>query len=81
MYPSYIIASSGKFKSVWDIIIGFLVVYTSVLSPIEIAFKFEGETLNEVYKILDYFIFVFFILDILINFRTTYFDVNLVQHL
>lgn len=68
------------FKTIWDVIIGFLVLYTSVLSPIEIAFKFESETLNNVYKIIDYFIFVLFILDILINFRTTYIDVSLVNN-
>ena len=56
----------------WDLIIAFFVLYSTFLSPIDIAFEFEGSILI-LYKIGDYVTLGFFVLDILINCRTTYF--------
>lgn len=56
---------------------GILVLYTSFLSPLDIAFEFEKSTLYDVYIGFDYLILTLFAFDILINFRSTYFDENL----
>jgi len=50
------------------------VLYTSFLSPLDIAFEFDDPTFSSIYKIIDYFVLAFFCLDIIMNFRTTYSD-------
>jgi hypothetical protein len=54
---------------------GVLVIYTALMSPIDIAFEFTGGgTFETVYNILDVMLLCLFACDIIINFRVTYFD-------
>lgn len=46
-------------------------LYSTFVSPLDIAFEFSGTT-QIVYKTGDYITLVLFIMDIIINFRTTY---------
>ena len=64
-----------NFRIAWDIIISVFVLYSTFLSPIDIAFEFSGTSLVA-YKIGDYVTLVFFSLDIFINCRTTFFTDN-----
>jgi hypothetical protein len=77
-YPMLIIPSKSTFKTVWDTITGLLVLYTSFISPLDIAFSFSDSGLYTVYKTFDYIVLILFGVDILFNFRTTYYDTNLV---
>ncbi|KRX03617.1 Cyclic nucleotide-binding protein [Pseudocohnilembus persalinus] len=74
-YPSFLIPSKHKLKAFWDIVIGILVLYSSFMSPLDIAFQFKdiGKIL---YKIGDYITLVFFIFDIVFNLRTTFYTPN-----
>jgi hypothetical protein len=56
------------------------VLYTSFISPLDIAFTFGGGDLYTTYKTFDYIVLSFFALDILFNFRTTFYDENLVSN-
>lgn len=58
-------------RVVWDIIVGILVLYTTFVSPVDIAFEFTGAG-KIAYKTGDYITLIFFIFDIVINFRTSY---------
>ncbi|KAI3379160.1 hypothetical protein SNEBB_001485 [Seison nebaliae] len=65
------------FKTIWDWIILFFVIYTAVSTPYHAAFLIEsGEEESDKVKAvmtnIDYAVDVLFVLDILINFRTTY---------
>lgn len=72
VYPFMIVATKSNFKTIWDMFIGLFVLYSSFVSPLDIAFDFEpvGQLL---YTIGDYITLGLFILDILINLRTSYF--------
>uniref|UniRef100_H3DGF6 Potassium voltage-gated channel subfamily H member 7 n=1 Tax=Tetraodon nigroviridis TaxID=99883 RepID=H3DGF6_TETNG len=59
----------SPFKAVWDWLILLLVIYTAILTPYSAAFPYP---LNVVDLIVD----IMFIIDILINFRTTYVNQN-----
>lgn len=58
----------------WDGVMGILVLYTSLVSPIDIAFEFGDGPFKRFYVGFDFFLLSLFALDILINFRTTYYD-------
>uniref|UniRef100_A0A674MYM0 Potassium voltage-gated channel subfamily H member 7 n=1 Tax=Takifugu rubripes TaxID=31033 RepID=A0A674MYM0_TAKRU len=75
----------SPFKAVWDWLILLLVIYTAILTPYSAAFLLNGQEeqrrrecgyscspLNMVDLIVD----IMFIIDILINFRTTYVNQN-----
>ena len=77
----------SPFKAVWDWIILLLVIYTAIFTPYAAAFllseeRVEGETLNmherysEPLTIIDLIVDIMFIIDIFINFRTTYVNKN-----
>lgn len=62
-------------KAVWDMLIGFFILYSSFMSPLDIAFEFKG--LGEIlYLISDYFILAFFVMDLFVSLRTTYYTNN-----
>uniref|UniRef100_A0A3Q2P648 Voltage-gated inwardly rectifying potassium channel KCNH2 n=1 Tax=Fundulus heteroclitus TaxID=8078 RepID=A0A3Q2P648_FUNHE len=70
----------SPFKAVWDWLILLLVIYTAILTPYSAAFLLNDQQncgyscspLNVVDLIVD----IMFIIDILINFRTTYVNSN-----
>ncbi|KAJ8344821.1 hypothetical protein SKAU_G00290140, partial [Synaphobranchus kaupii] len=75
----------SPFKAVWDWIILLLVIYTAVFTPYSAAFLLNeeederrrtcGYTCNPL-NVVDLVVDVMFIIDILINFRTTYVNSN-----
>ncbi|KAG9333449.1 hypothetical protein JZ751_011610 [Albula glossodonta] len=75
----------SPFKAVWDWIILLLVIYTAVFTPYSAAFLLNeeedkrrrtcGYTCNPL-NVVDLVVDVMFIIDILINFRTTYVNHN-----
>lgn len=81
----------SPFKAVWDWLILFLVMYTAIVTPYMAAFVLTKSTkrtatpgtsqtasiiYNDPLVIVDYIVDVMFIVDIFINFRTTFVDVN-----
>ena len=68
-----IVMNNGKLKTRWDLYIGLLIIYSVTAIPIEIAFSTEPSNAMYVFEIcLD----LSFFLDILITFRTAYYDTN-----
>lgn len=75
----------SPFKAVWDWIILLLVIYTAIFTPYSAAFLLNeveelrrrvcGYTCNPL-NVVDLVVDVMFIIDILINFRTTYVNHN-----
>ncbi|GAB6022769.1 hypothetical protein CHUAL_006863 [Chamberlinius hualienensis] len=74
----------SPFKAVWDWIILLLVIYTAIFTPYSAAFLLNEENHRKKGKkyfenpidIIDLLVDVMFIIDILINFRTTYVNSN-----
>ncbi|KAL7076627.1 hypothetical protein ACQ4LE_003808, partial [Meloidogyne hapla] len=74
----------SPFKAVWDWIILLLVIYTAIFTPYVAAFLLrEGQNtqqrkakFGEPMEIIDLIVDIFFIIDIIINFRTTYVNDN-----
>ncbi|XP_034999021.1 potassium voltage-gated channel subfamily H member 2 [Hippoglossus stenolepis] len=75
----------SPFKAVWDWLILLLVIYTAILTPYSAAFLLNDQ--EEVamqscgyscspLNVVDLMVDIMFIIDILINFRTTYVNVN-----
>lgn len=75
----------SPFKAVWDWVILLLVIYTAIFTPYSAAFLLSeveeqrrrscGYTCNPL-NVVDLLVDVMFIVDILINFRTTYVNQN-----
>eukprot|EP00066_Takifugu_rubripes_P013320 XP_011602586.1 PREDICTED: potassium voltage-gated channel subfamily H member 6 [Takifugu rubripes] len=75
----------SPFKAVWDWVILLLVIYTAIFTPYSAAFLLNeveeqqrrtcGYTCNPL-NVVDLLVDVMFIVDILINFRTTYVNQN-----
>ncbi|XP_071039250.1 voltage-gated inwardly rectifying potassium channel KCNH6 [Parasteatoda tepidariorum] len=68
----------SPFKAVWDWIILLLVIYTAIFTPYVAAFLLNEERLDNDGPIvyIDLIVDVMFIIDIVINFRTTYVNSN-----
>ncbi|XP_051970649.1 potassium voltage-gated channel subfamily H member 2-like [Xyrauchen texanus] len=73
----------SPFKAVWDWLILLLVIYTAILTPYSAAFLLDGEEdgKNCIYtcnllSVVDLIVDIMFIIDIVINFRTTYVNAN-----
>lgn len=75
------------FQAVWDWIILLLVIYTAIFTPYSAAFvlseekkKSSHESIESRYSdpltVIDLIVDIMFIVDILINFRTTYVNKN-----
>lgn len=64
-------------RATWDLLIGFFVLYSSFFSPLNIAFRFRfDETGKLFYDIGENITLAFFIFDILVNLRTTFYTSN-----
>ncbi|PIK47946.1 hypothetical protein BSL78_15194, partial [Apostichopus japonicus] len=69
----------SPFKAVWDWIILLLVIYTAIITPYNAAFllsPMDKSSPTSPLTIVDVIVDVMFIIDILINFRTTYVNKN-----
>ncbi|ODN06245.1 Potassium voltage-gated channel subfamily H member 7 [Orchesella cincta] len=75
----------SPFKAVWDWLILLLVMYTAIFTPYVAAFLLNepdfAESKQKTYSedplaVVDFIVDVMFIVDILINFRTTYVNAN-----
>ncbi|XP_072508335.1 voltage-gated inwardly rectifying potassium channel KCNH2 isoform X2 [Notamacropus eugenii] len=74
----------SPFKAVWDWLILLLVIYTAVFTPYSAAFLLSEETppapdcgyACQPLAVVDLIVDIMFIVDILINFRTTYVNAN-----
>lgn len=73
----------SPFKAVWDWIILLLVIYTAVFTPYVAAFLLrelqdtaKKSRFTEPLEIVDLIVDIMFIVDIIINFRTTYVNEN-----
>uniref|UniRef100_A0A0N4ZNR3 Cyclic nucleotide-binding domain-containing protein n=1 Tax=Parastrongyloides trichosuri TaxID=131310 RepID=A0A0N4ZNR3_PARTI len=75
----------SPFKAVWDWIILLLVIYTAIFTPYVAAFLLretqnngtrKGTSFTEPLEIIDLIVDIMFIVDIIINFRTTYVNDN-----
>ncbi|NWI48814.1 KCNH6 protein, partial [Calyptomena viridis] len=76
----------SPFKAVWDWLILLLVIYTAVFTPYSAAFLLNEEQVEEKrwdcsytcdpLNIIDLIVDIMFIVDIIINFRTTYVNIN-----
>ena len=75
----YLIRGSSSFISVWEKIIIVLAIYNAFMIPFQLFFKeyglesFSGNTVAFIDAVID----LIFIIDIIINFRTTFLDTNL----
>jgi hypothetical protein len=68
---SWILRESGVIRLTWDISVIFFAIYNSIMTPFVIAFNPSWQ--SDIFIVLvDWIINVFFIIDIGINFRTTY---------
>ena len=71
--PSTIIKASSPFRLRWDMLIIFLAAYQAVTIPISITYEpdeFESPALKVFSSLTD----IVFLIDIMINFRTTFID-------
>ncbi|MCI4374116.1 hypothetical protein PGIGA_G00002410 [Pangasianodon gigas] len=72
----------SPFKAVWDWLILLLVIYTAIVTPYSAAFLLGSEKENDTCTYckplnnVDLVVDIMFIIDILINFRTTYVNAN-----
>ena len=82
---------SSLFKAAWDWIILMLVMYTAILTPYFTAFVFtrnavrnrltlvrQVSNLNDPLTLIEFLVDAMFLIDIAINFRTTFVDSNYV---
>ncbi|KFD69238.1 hypothetical protein M514_04553 [Trichuris suis] len=73
----------SPFKAVWDWIILLLVIYTAIFTPYVAAFLLREESVSrrqhkyhDPLEVVDLIVDIMFIIDIIINFRTTYMNDN-----
>lgn len=66
-----LIKPENFYKSMWDIYVMFLLLYTAIWVPFNISFLDHVPT---VIQYLDYFVDISFFIDICLTFNTTYYD-------
>jgi len=67
---SYIILHYCTFKTTWDWVILILTFYTAIMVPYNVSFKTKQN--NLVWLVLDSVVDVIFLVDIVLNFHTTF---------
>ena len=72
----FLVRANDRKKFYWDFIILVFAIFNSVFVPLTLAFDEINESLNDnlLYVILDQLGNIFFILDILVQMNTTYYD-------
>ncbi|XP_077364494.1 voltage-gated inwardly rectifying potassium channel KCNH2 isoform X2 [Festucalex cinctus] len=82
---SWTVLHYSPFKAVWDWLILLLVIYTAILTPYSAAFLLNDQEEAAMQRcgyscsplnVVDLIVDIMFIIDILINFRTTYVNLN-----
>ena len=71
--PNYIFYPYSGWRSSWDIVMIFFVIYNVVLLPMELGLSLEGGSIQATFE---HFIDLFFFCDICLNFFTGYIDEN-----
>lgn len=72
--PIYILSPNSQIKVLIDIICCFLIIYSIILSPYQMAFDDDNYIQYNFFFYFDSFIDCFFILDLILNFFTAYSD-------
>jgi len=67
----HIVLPNNTWRSTWDWILILLVIYSALTVPLEISFKYDAPL---GILVIDWFVDVFFILDIFLNFRTAFYN-------
>lgn len=71
----YMLRQNDPRKTKWDLVIIFLAIYNSFQIPFELAFEPEDMKATS-FVLLNSLIDFFFLLDIIVNFRTTFYDIE-----
>jgi len=66
--PPYFLEQHGHFRMRWDLFIIALVVYNCIELPLSLAFEYESTVQSVFYYLID----LCFLLDIVLNFRTSF---------
>lgn len=69
--PRFMWRLNNKYRMNWDLLIIILALYNCIMIPLALAFGDRMNESNEI-DIIERIVDIFFILDILLNFRTTY---------
>lgn len=66
--PRFTVFHYSLFKTIWDWIVLILTLYTAVVAPFVVSFGYSSNEL----VIFNIFVDTFFIVDVVLNFKTTY---------
>lgn len=69
-----ILTPESRFTSIWDFLQVFLLLYVTVNLPLVTAFKITYDSMWSFRFLLDLFIDIYFVIDVVVNFRTAYID-------
>ena len=72
-FPPTMLKAQGKYKLRWDIIIIIFSLYQAVVIPLDYFFRSDIFN-NPFFRTFDSLVDLFFVVDIIIRFRTTYID-------
>ena len=66
----------STFKHYWDLIMILFVFYSSVFIPMELAFMNSNPAITKhiAHRIFDYGVDIYFLIDIVVNFNTSFYD-------
>eukprot|EP00736_Rhodelphis_marinus_P006804 Rmarinus@m.29282 len=67
----YMFSPSSPFIRIWDVLIGFLLLYQAIIIPFRLSFEEDPE---QAWGAFDYFVDFLFFVDITIQFNTAYLD-------
>lgn len=70
----YIILPDNPFKQMWDVFVGLLLIYTSLVTPYRISFVDDSTSANKFFDYLDLSIDFCFLIDIILTFFTAYYN-------
>ena len=70
----FVILPDNPTKQIWDIIIGVLLIYTSIVTPYRISFIDDSTSANKYFDYLDLSIDCLFFIDIILSFLTAYYN-------
>ena len=68
----YLVSCKNKWRQRWGLCIIFVAIYSVIFIPMRIAVY--KTALDPFWNPLDFFTFLLYVLDVMINLRTTYFD-------
>lgn len=68
----WLIYPDDKFKKIWNLVMGLLIIYVSIVLPFRVCFMEDDSEFQN----LDYFTDSCFYLDMIVNFFSVYYDAN-----